>query len=36
MWAQNVHRIFASGSQNIEKLMKDFEDRCFRVSKPVM
>jgi hypothetical protein len=33
MWAQNVHRIFESDSQNIEKLMKDFEGTCFEVSK---
>jgi hypothetical protein len=36
MWARSVHKIFASDSQNIEKLMKEFEDTCFKVSKAVI
>jgi hypothetical protein len=34
IWAQSIHRIFASDSQNIEKLMKGFEDAFFEVSQP--
>jgi len=36
LWAQSIHRIFASDSQNIEKLMKEFEDAIFEVSQPLM
>jgi len=34
MWARSIHRIFASDSQSIEKLMKEFEDAFFEVSQP--
>jgi hypothetical protein len=36
MWAQSIHRIFTSDSQNIEKLMKEFEDVFFEVSQHLM
>lgn len=36
MWAQSIHKIFASNIQNIEKLMKEFEDAFFEVSQPLM
>jgi hypothetical protein len=36
MWAQSVNRIFSSDGQNIEKLMKEFEDTLFEVSQPLI
>lgn len=36
MWAQSIHRIFASDGQNIEKLMKEFEDTLFEVSQSLI
>ncbi|XP_069668946.1 dynein axonemal heavy chain 6 isoform X3 [Periplaneta americana] len=29
MWARDVHNIFESKGQHIEKLMKEFEEKCF-------
>jgi hypothetical protein len=36
MWAQSIHRIFASDYWNIEKLMKEYEDVFFEVSQHLM